>query len=89
MGYSNGILEPYIRELEVPGISFQDLLAQQNLTDIHILHIDAEGYDWEILRQLDLEKIKPRLILFEHDHLSDADRMSARQAWPERRKQSR
>ena len=79
VGYSNGILEPYIEELEVPGMSFQDLLAQQNLTDIHILHIDAEGYDWEILRQLDLEKIKPRLILFEHHHLSQADRVSSQQ----------
>ncbi|MBK7697246.1 MAG: FkbM family methyltransferase [Saprospiraceae bacterium] len=42
---------------------------------IDLLHIDTEGYDWEILKQLRLAKYFPRPIIFEHKHLSPSKRM--------------
>ena len=38
-----------------------------------ILQIDAEGYDWNVLHTLDLERITPAIIQFESGHLSLAE----------------
>jgi hypothetical protein len=34
--------------------------------DINVLVTDTEGYDFEILDNLDLNKIRPKIVLFEH-----------------------
>ena len=39
--------------------------------------IDTEGYDLEILRQLDLIRFKPDLIVYEHKHLNELERTIA------------
>jgi hypothetical protein len=36
--------------------------------------IDTEGWDWRVLRQFDLARLRPRLILVEHQHLTDEDK---------------
>ncbi|MBK9580704.1 MAG: FkbM family methyltransferase [Saprospiraceae bacterium] len=52
----NGILDPYIDEVELQGISLDNLLFKYSIFSIDLLHIDTEGYDWEILKQLGLTK---------------------------------
>jgi hypothetical protein len=37
------------------------------------LHIDAEGYDLELLKLFDFPRFAPRLVRFAHAHLSRAD----------------
>lgn len=66
----DGILEPYIRVLDVRGITLEDLLKEQEVTQVDILHIDTEGYDWKVLQQLNLQAFQPDFILFERAHLS-------------------
>ena len=62
-------IEKYIEEIEIKGVTLEQLLVRNNIEKLDFLHIDAEGYDWKILSQLNLEKYKPHLILFEHKHL--------------------
>ena len=65
-----GRLVPYIISKELEGITLPILLDRNNVNVIDLLHIDTEGYDWNILSQLDLEKFTPKFIMFEHNHLS-------------------
>lgn len=71
-------LAPYIRTLDVQGLSLDALFAQANVTALDVLHVDTEGWDWKILSQLDLNRWTPVFILFEHIHLSPADQAEAR-----------
>ena len=41
---------------------------------MHLLHLDAEGHDYEVLRTLDFAKHAPLSIFVEHKHLSDAQK---------------
>ena len=67
----DGVLEPFIRTTELEGINLATLLSRNDVKDISILHIDAEGYDWKILSQLDLTLYQPLFILYEYHHLSE------------------
>jgi hypothetical protein len=40
---------------------------------IDLLHIDAEGHDAVILDQVDLETVRPAVIMYESERLSTAD----------------
>jgi FkbM family methyltransferase len=51
-------------------ITFQDLIQKHQITFINLLHIDTEGYEFEILSSIDFSTIKIDIILFEHKHLS-------------------
>ena len=62
----------YIDEISVPAVSFESLV--QGIEKIDLLQIDTEGYDWEILKMVDIKKYAPRIINFESTHLSVADR---------------
>lgn len=64
-----GRLEPWIISQEIEGISLPTLLSRNKIKSIDILHVDAEGYDWKILSQLDLRQFLPTFILFEYHHL--------------------
>jgi Methyltransferase FkbM domain len=52
-------------------VTFEDVLATADHVDL--LHIDAEGYDLELLRLFDFPRFGPPLVRFEHAHLSRAD----------------
>ncbi|OHA91898.1 MAG: hypothetical protein A3J09_00090 [Candidatus Zambryskibacteria bacterium RIFCSPLOWO2_02_FULL_51_21] len=64
-----------IREIEVEALTFEDVMAGQNRLDL--LQIDCEGYDWEILKTIDLGKWRPSIINFESVLLSDADKRAS------------
>lgn len=63
---------------KVQGISVETLLRKSKLNCCNIIHIDTEGADYLILKQLDLDKLRPEIVLYEHKHLSGQDKMSAR-----------
>ncbi|MFK8006490.1 MAG: FkbM family methyltransferase [Saprospiraceae bacterium] len=69
----DGILAPYIISEKVNGITLDTLLKKHQIADFDILHIDVEGYDWEVLSQLNQEKNQPTFILYEAVHLSKSD----------------
>jgi FkbM family methyltransferase len=70
-------LEPYIIELKLRSLSLDSLFKKHHVKHLDVLHIDAEGADWMILQQLNLQKYLPLVIVFEYKHLSSADRQAA------------
>jgi FkbM family methyltransferase len=72
----DGILEPFIKETQLNGMSLNELFNKNHIREITLLHIDTEGYDWKILSQLNLKYIKPKIILVEHKHLNKLEKRS-------------
>tara|TARA_B110000902_G_scaffold87437_1_gene103891 strand:- start:8309 stop:9073 length:765 start_codon:yes stop_codon:yes gene_type:complete len=56
---------------EVETISFDGLITGEQIEQLDLLVIDAEGYDIEIIKSIDFNKIKPRIIFFEHKFLDN------------------
>lgn len=73
LSHMEGVLEPFIRNSEIKGITLHELINDFELSQLDLLHIDTEGYDWKILSQLDLGKIQPTVIMYEYKHLKDSD----------------
>ena len=51
--------------LEAPSMSFNELCAKYSINNIHYLQIDTEGYDVEIIKTIDFEKISIDIICYE------------------------
>jgi FkbM family methyltransferase len=62
-------IDPFIEKISIPCITLDRLISDNNVNEISILHIDAEGFDLEVLGTIDLVKIKPSMIMIEHKHL--------------------
>lgn len=73
----DGILEPFIVEILLNGTSLGELFVKFSIKRIDLLHLDTEGHDWKILSQLDLSIMSPTLILFEHEHLSEKEKIES------------
>lgn len=56
--------------VEVPCLRFDSLLEKHNIEQISVLQIDTEGFDYEIIKMIDFNKIQPEIINFEIVHLS-------------------
>lgn len=69
----DGKLEPFILSSQLESIDLSTLFQRNKIQNLDILHIDTEGYDWNILSQLDLKKYQPSFILYEYNHLSESD----------------
>jgi FkbM family methyltransferase len=70
-------IEQRIVQAEVETLSFESLCRRHGVDEVDLLVIDTEGYDWRILSSIDLGSRRPRLIVYEHFHLSAADRAAA------------
>ncbi|MGD1029724.1 MAG: FkbM family methyltransferase [Opitutaceae bacterium] len=70
-------LDSLVVEEAVPVISVKTLLSRHRMSRIDLLVIDTEGHDFRILRQFDLIALAPVLVMFEHQHLSPADKSAA------------
>lgn len=66
---------PDIRErvtpIEVECVTFESLRRAHGLAHIDIVQIDTEGYDYEIIKLIDLEKDPPTVLMYEHIHLDE------------------
>ena len=60
----------------VPCDTVQSVLSKHCLPRLDILHIDTEGYDFEIIKTINFEDTRPALILYEHIHLSKEDEIN-------------
>lgn len=57
--------------------SLPELLRQRGIRSVEVLVIDTEGFDLRVLEQIPFTHIRPRLIVYEHMHLSEADQEAA------------
>jgi FkbM family methyltransferase len=67
-------LEKYLMTRLVPCMTLSDLLRKRSIRRVDVFLIDVEGYDHEILKQIDLVQEPPRVIIFESVHLRFSDR---------------
>ena len=65
-------------ETPVPALSFESLLARHGAETVDLVWIDTEGYDWEILRTIDFDRHRPRMVVYEHFHLDPQRREQAK-----------
>jgi len=62
-------IDPFIENISIPCSTLNRLISDNNVKEVSILHIDAEGFDIDVLGTIDLDKIKPAMIMIEHKHL--------------------
>jgi len=67
-------IDEYIVKERITCITFESLLQKHYVRKVDLIHIDAEGYDFEIIKQIDFGNYSPKIILFEHTHLHLKDR---------------
>lgn len=68
-----------IVEETVEAITFEKLIADYNVNGIDLLQIDAEGYDYNLLKLFPFDKFQPSIINFEHGltyHIMTQDQLS-------------
>jgi FkbM family methyltransferase len=70
-------IESLLIEERVSTVRLETLLARYDVSRIDLLVIDTEGHDYEILRALDFTRLRPVLLMFEHQHLSTSDKAAA------------
>jgi len=62
----SGISAEHIKEESVSCAPLSEVLSNHKFPQVDILQIDAEGYDCEIVLNIDFRQIKPTIIHFEH-----------------------
>jgi FkbM family methyltransferase len=72
-------IESRLVEAEVRCETVEGLCARHGIDRLDLLALDTEGYDWEILRNVDLTALGPRVVVYEHYHLSAEERRAARE----------
>ncbi|ARN71587.1 hypothetical protein BST91_08000 [Nonlabens tegetincola] len=66
--------DEYIAKVKVTTYSFHDVIKNNDMNHIDLLQIDAEGYDFELLKMFPFDLIKPVFLNFEFSHLNDNDK---------------
>jgi FkbM family methyltransferase len=59
-------------------ITLAMVLEKHRIRELDLLQIDAEGYDYEILKTLDFARLRPRFINYEHALLRDDEKAKCR-----------
>ena len=62
------IEEDDIDKILIKTVKFEDLIEKYSISEIDKILIDIEGYEYEILRDMDLKKVRINSILFEYKH---------------------
>ncbi len=62
----NAVPDEVMMTETVPAITLTELLDQHSVSQLDLLQVDTEGYDFEILQMIDFQRIKPAIIHFEH-----------------------
>lgn len=60
--------------IKVPSLTLNSLFRKHNIDNFDILICDAEGYDWNIFRQLDLVTYRPKFIRLEYINLTEEEK---------------
>jgi hypothetical protein len=58
-------LKPHVVKENVTCLTLSDLISKHGVKRVDVLQLDAEGYDYRILRQFNFEKFRPFIINFE------------------------
>lgn len=67
-------INEYIIKVQVKCVTLESLIQKHDVNRIDVFVVDTEGYDFEIIKQIDFERFKPSIIVYEHTHLRDDDK---------------
>lgn len=70
LGHINRLpnIQAHLLEIEVPCLSWQSLCDEHDVTHVDLVLTDTEGYDFEIISQIDFTKTRPTTLIYEHHH---------------------
>lgn len=74
MKHLDAAIEPFIKEIQIEVCTLTEIIRRNNIPQIHLLHVDTEGSDWEVIRSLDFSAYHPVMIFVEHAHLHLRDK---------------
>lgn len=72
-------IEQRVRSMQVNCITFADLLKKHGVEKIDLILIDVEGYDYEMLKLIDVGRYTPGMVIYEETLLSRDDRAAGKQ----------
>jgi FkbM family methyltransferase len=62
-------LEKYLICERITCEPLEQIFHRRKIAHIDLIHIDVEGYDYKVLDQINFERRRPKVVLFEHSHL--------------------
>ncbi len=65
-----GFRKADLLQIKVPCLTLNQLIEKHSFHALDVLQIDVEGHDLQVLETIDLDKYRPKIIQFEHGHLS-------------------
>jgi hypothetical protein len=71
------MIRDYIVREEVACLTLDQLVSRHGIGKIDLVQIDAEGYDFQALKQIDLDRFSPRVIRFEWTNLPPEEQAAA------------
>lgn len=74
----HGVSESDIAQVRVPCQRLERVIVEHGLESLDVLQVDTEGFDYEVLRTLNFEQCRPRVIKFEWMNLTISDKEKAR-----------
>jgi len=69
----HGISDAEIVARPVVCHTIESALRTAGLERVDLIQIDAEGYDWPIIRSIDFTTLRPAILRFEYRHMRPAD----------------
>lgn len=69
------VREKFGVDIEVPCTTVDKLLEKHNFEKVDIIICDAEGYDWQILKTIDLQKYDVKFLRLEYINLTDQEKI--------------
>jgi len=73
------VKDNYSQKINVDCLTLDSVLRKNNVEKIDVFLTDTEGMDWEIFKQLDLTKYRPKCIRIEHMNLTDDELVSLKE----------
>lgn len=71
-------VRPFVIAEEVACLTLPELLARYGVERIDVFQIDAEGFDYHVLKQLDFNKYRPKVINMEIVNIPKAERTACK-----------
>ena len=71
-------VESRLMRTEVEALTLPSLLRKHGFERVDLVLVDTEGYDYEIVKQVELGPGRPRMLIYEHCLLAPADREACR-----------
>ncbi len=63
---------------DLPCVSMENLFTNRQVRKVDVLQIDTEGSDYKVLRQFDFQRYRPQVVIYEHRHLPEDQKVAAR-----------